>query len=134
MIWKILYKFFSLIDPEYSHKLFITFVKTGLFPKIDIPNKSFEVMKLNFSNPVGLAAGFDKNAVLLNKIGNLGFSFTEVGTITVLPQKGNLKPRIFRLSEEKGIINRNGFNNEGVEKIEKRIKSYKLLKKKMELK
>lgn len=130
MTWKVFYKLFRFIDPEISHNFFIFFIKLGLFPKINIPKNYFQVMKLRFSNPIGLAAGFDKNAVLLNKIGNLGFSFLEVGTITVRPQMGNPKPRIFRLHEDEGIINRNGFNNDGVEKIEKRIKSFLSLKNK----
>ena len=134
MIWKLFYKLFSSIDPEFSHNLFLKFVQFGLFPKIKTQSRSLKVMNLRFLNPIGLAAGFDKNAVLLEKIENLGFAFTEVGTITVLPQKGNPKPRVFRLSNDEGIINRYGFNNDGVEIIKKRIKSFVNLKKKNKVK
>ncbi|GAA0733033.1 quinone-dependent dihydroorotate dehydrogenase [Aquimarina litoralis] len=74
-----------------------------------------EVFGLTFKNPVGLAAGFDKNAVLYNELANFGFGFIEIGTVTPRGQVGNPKKRLFRLKEDKGIINRMGFNNEGLE-------------------
>ena len=70
---------------------------------------------LTFKNPVGLAAGFDKNAVLYNELANFGFGFIEIGTVTPLGQIGNPKTRLFRLKDDKRIINRMGFNNEGLE-------------------
>lgn len=74
-----------------------------------------ELFGLKFKNPVGLAAGFDKNAVLYNELSNFGFGFIEIGTVTPKPQVGNPKKRLFRLKEDQGIINRMGFNNEGLE-------------------
>jgi dihydroorotate dehydrogenase len=84
-----------------------------------------EVFGLKFNNPVGLAAGFDKNAELISEMANLGFGFVEVGTVTPLPQPGNLKPRMFRLPADKAIINRMGFNNLGVDVAAGRIAAYR---------
>jgi dihydroorotate dehydrogenase len=84
-----------------------------------------EVFGLKFNNPVGLAAGFDKNAELINEMAGLGFGFVEVGTVTPLPQPGNLKPRMFRLPADKAIINRMGFNNLGVDVAAERIAAYR---------
>ena len=84
-----------------------------------------EVFGLKFNNPVGLAAGFDKNAELMSEMGNLGFGFVEVGTVTPLPQPGNLKPRMFRLPADKALINRMGFNNLGVDVAAERIAAYR---------
>ncbi|MGB5699341.1 quinone-dependent dihydroorotate dehydrogenase [Muriicola sp.] len=81
-----------------------------------------EVFGLKFSNPVGLAAGFDKNAVLYNELANFGFGFVEIGTLTPRPQSGNPKKRLFRLPADKAIINRMGFNNEGVQAAVERLK------------
>jgi dihydroorotate dehydrogenase len=77
---------------------------------------------LKFVNPIGVAAGFDKNAVVVNQLAALGFGFVEVGTMTFNPQKGNEKPRLFRLPEDKALINRLGFNNEGTAKIVERLR------------
>src|SRR3546814_14187937 len=74
---------------------------------------SIKVAGLQFPNPVGLAAGFDKNAEVFAQILRLGFGFAEVGTLTPLPQAGNSKPRLFRLAEDRAVINRMGFNNDG---------------------
>jgi len=84
-----------------------------------------EVFGLKFNNPVGLAAGFDKNAEMIYEMGNLGFGFVEVGTVTPLPQPGNLKPRMFRLPPDKALINRMGFNNQGVDVAAERIAAYR---------
>ena len=84
-----------------------------------------EVFGLKFKNPVGLAAGFDKNAEMIYEMGNLGFGFVEVGTVTPLPQPGNLKPRMFRLPPDKALINRMGFNNQGVDVAAERIAAYR---------
>lgn len=83
------------------------------------------VFGLDFRNPIGLGAGFDKNAQYLNELEILGFGFVEIGTVTPLPQKGNEKPRLFRLPEDKALINRMGFNNEGAVRIAKRLKKWK---------
>ena len=77
---------------------------------------------LTFKNPMGIAAGFDKNGVVVNQLAALGFGFTEVGTVTFNPQKGNEKPRLFRLPEDKALINRLGFNNQGTAKVVERLK------------
>lgn len=84
-----------------------------------------EIFGLKFKNPVGLAAGFDKNAELISEMGNLGFGFVEVGTVTPLPQPGNDKPRMFRLPEDEALINRMGFNNHGVDVAAERIAAYR---------
>lgn len=80
---------------------------------------------LNFSNPVGLAAGFDKNALYLTELEALGFGFVEIGTVTPLPQAGNDKPRLFRLPKDKALINRMGFNNDGVKVVAERLRQWK---------
>lgn len=84
-----------------------------------------EVFGLKFKNPVGLAAGFDKNAELISEMADLGFGFVEVGTVTPLPQPGNLKPRMFRLPADKALINRMGFNNLGVDIAAERIAAWR---------
>lgn len=81
-----------------------------------------EVMGLKFKNPLGLAAGFDKNATLIEDFAELGFGFIEIGTVTPLPQPGNEKPRMFRLPQDQGLINRMGFNNQGVDVVAARLK------------
>ena len=83
------------------------------------------VCGIKFENPVGLAAGFDKNAEYIDLMAKLGFGFIEVGTLTPLPQPGNAKPRSFRLTKEEGIINRFGFNNIGIDKAIENIKNIK---------
>ena len=86
-----------------------------------------EVFGLKFPNPVGLAAGFDKNAVLYNELSNLGFGFIEIGTVTPKPQDGNPKKRLFRLKEDSAIINRMGFNNGGVDEAVLKLKKNKMV-------
>jgi dihydroorotate dehydrogenase len=90
-------------------------------------NKSLqkEVFGLQFPNPVGLGAGFDKNALYLNELAVLGFGFVEIGTVTPLPQPGNDHPRLFRLPKDKALINRMGFNNNGVKAIRGRLESWR---------
>ena len=116
------------LDPEIAHDLAIKSLKLN-----PLPTKMFEVedeqmlkIKLlgkNFPNPIGLAAGFDKSAEAYNSLLRLGFGFIEVGTVTPLKQFGNPKPRIFRLEDDHALINRLGFNNDGIEEIKARIKS-----------
>src|SRR6266446_4957326 len=86
------------------------------------------LLNLEFRNPVGLGAGFDKNASYLRELETLGFGFVEIGTVTPLPQQGNPKPRLFRLPKDKALINRMGFNNEGVKVIAERLKKFKIQK------
>ncbi|MBC7902733.1 MAG: quinone-dependent dihydroorotate dehydrogenase [Gemmatimonadaceae bacterium] len=94
---------------------------TGIFA-VENPSVVTRFSGLDFKNPVGLGAGFDKNALYLNELEALGFGFVEIGTVTPLPQDGNEKPRLFRLPEDKALINRMGFNNDGVKVISKRLK------------
>lgn len=89
-------------------------------------NLECRILNLEFSNPVGLGAGFDKNACYLNELEALGFGFVEIGTVTPRPQPGNDKPRLFRLPKDKALINRMGFNNDGVEVVAGRLKKWKL--------
>lgn len=91
--------------------------------QLDDPKLQRNVFGLNFKNPVGLGAGFDKNALYLRELETLGFGFVEIGTVTPKPQGGNEKPRLFRLPKDKALINRMGFNNDGVEAIRKRLEN-----------
>lgn len=86
---------------------------------------SKEIWGIHFSNPIGLAAGFDKNAKYLRELETLGFGFVEIGTVTPLAQEGNPKPRLFRLPKDKALINRMGFNNDGVKAVAQRVREYK---------
>ena len=93
--------------------------------RVDDPKLKKEVFGLTFPNPVGLAAGFDKDARWVDELADMGFGFIEIGTLTPKPQPGNPKPRLFRLPEDMGLINRMGFNNEGVEMAVRRLKKRK---------
>ena len=105
-----------------------SFIKNYLKKKFALPKNKFskEVFGLTFSNPVGLAAGFDKNAKYLEQLETLGFGFVEIGTVTPLPQSGNPKPRLFRLPKDKALINRMGFNNEGAKAAAERVRKFRL--------
>jgi dihydroorotate dehydrogenase len=89
---------------------------------VSSPKLERKVLGIKFKNPVGMAAGFDKNAEVYNELSDLGFGFVEIGTVTRKAQKGNAKPRLFRLCKDKAIINRMGFNNNGVEKVLKNMR------------
>jgi dihydroorotate dehydrogenase len=105
-----------LLDPEQAHGVSIAALRSGLVPACRIapdPRLQQTIAGLSFPNPLGLAAGYDKNAEVPEAILRLGFGFTEIGTVTPLPQAGNPKPRIFRLVDDQAVINRLGFNNEG---------------------
>ncbi len=121
MFYSAIRKVFFKFDPEAIHELTIKgFKATGASPlnklyKQTLPNRPVEVMGIKFPNPVGLAAGLDKNGECIKAFEALGFGFVEVGTVTPRPQPGNEKPRIFRLPEANAIINRMGFNNKGVD-------------------
>lgn len=127
-----MYKFFRLImfmfNPERVHNITVRLLKTTKYIPffnsllrlnytVKSPELERKVLGIKFKNPVGLAAGFDKNAEIYNELFDLGFGFVEIGTVTRKAQKGNAKPRLFRLFKDKAIINRMGFNNNGVEKI-----------------
>ena len=116
------------LDPEKAHNLAIQSLKFNLVSNIFDENKNDPIFKTKIfdkeiDNPIGMAAGFDKNAEVYNPLFRLGFGFVEVGTITPLKQYGNSKPRVFRLVEDEALINRLGFNNHGAEVVLDRIKS-----------
>jgi dihydroorotate dehydrogenase len=118
------------LDPETAHNLAIKSLKFNLVPNVldvDKNNPLFKTKLFNkdLENPIGMAAGFDKNAEVYNSLFKLGFGFVEVGTITPLKQYGNPKPRVFRLIEDEALINRLGFNNYGSKNVVDRIKSNK---------
>ena len=118
------------LDPETAHNLAIKSLKLNLVPNVldvDKDNPLFKTILFNkdLENPIGMAAGFDKNAEVYNSLFKLGFGFVEVGTITPLKQYGNPKPRVFRLVEDEALINRLGFNNLGSKNVVDRIKSNK---------
>ena len=130
-MYKILRSFLFFFDPEWVHY----FSMNGLKLLCKIPgvknllaasfkpkgNAQCSMFNIQFSNKVGLGAGFDKNAKYLNELEALGFGFVEIGTVTPKPQAGNDKPRLFRLPKDKALINRMGFNNDGVEAVSKRL-------------
>jgi len=135
-MYKLIRPLFFQFDPEKIHH----FVTAGLklFNRLpgaaalsrtvfSIENSVLEreVFGLKFKNPVGLAAGFDKNAEMMGEMANLGFGFVEIGTVTPLPQPGNPKPRMFRLKEDAGLINWMGFNNLGVDVVAERLRRYR---------
>ncbi|KAA1243933.1 quinone-dependent dihydroorotate dehydrogenase [Aquimarina sp. RZ0] len=132
IIRPILFKY----DPEKVHHFTFRMIKImakipfvpGIFKsiyQINNPNLEREVFGLKFKNPVGLAAGFDKDAKLFNELSDFGFGFVEIGTLTPKPQEGNPKKRLFRLKNDAAIINRMGFNNGGVEDAVRRLKKNK---------
>ena len=116
------------VDPEKAHTLAIKSLKFNLIPNVFDESKNDPIFQTKIfdkelDNPIGMAAGFDKNAEVYNSLFKLGFGFVEVGTITPLKQYGNPKPRVFRLVEDEALINRLGFNNQGAEVVRDRIKS-----------
>lgn len=114
------------LDPETAHGLAIKALQLGLAPKITPPTSPrlrTRIGPLELANPIGLAAGFDKNAQALSGLLKSGFGFVEVGAATPLPQPGNPKPRLFRLTEDGAAINRFGFNNDGMTQIAARLKN-----------
>ncbi len=125
MIWKFITFFVRKLDPEIAHKLTIKSLKLGLHPRLNQSVIPINLDNLICKNLLGIAAGFDKNAEVINKVHFLNFGFTEVGTITPMPQHGNTKPRIFRLEKDKAIINRNGFNNLGMFEAKKKLEHYR---------
>ena len=140
-MYKALRSLLFLFDPERVHYFSMTMLRllckipggkillTGIFkPK---GNHPFSIFNIQFPNRVGLGAGFDKNAAYLNELEALGFGFIEIGTITPRAQPGNDKPRLFRLPKDKALINRMGFNNEGVEAAVERLKAWKAKNRKL---
>ncbi|MBC7425233.1 MAG: quinone-dependent dihydroorotate dehydrogenase [Bacteroidia bacterium] len=132
-MYSLIKKSLFLMQPEKAHYFTMSLLKTGL--KIPIvsgiikslgkgknTNESIQAFGLTFPNVIGLAAGFDKNAMFLEELSALGFGHIEIGTVTPKPQDGNEKPRLFRLVKDNALINRMGFNNDGVEVVAERLK------------
>lgn len=139
-MYKIIRSFLFFFDPEWVHYFSMNSLRllchipgmksilSSMFrPKGNI---QYSIFNLQFSNKVGLGAGFDKNALYLNELEALGFGFVEIGTVTPLPQAGNDKPRLFRLPKDKALINRMGFNNDGAEAVAKRLQAWKIINEK----
>jgi dihydroorotate dehydrogenase len=131
-MYKVLRGILFLFSPEAAHKISMTLLRlscslgfTGIMSRVfggkPVP---IQLFGLPFKNPIGLGAGFDKNAEYLRELEALGFAFVEIGTVTPRPQPGNDKPRVFRLVEDKALINRMGFNNEGVNGVAERLKKW----------
>jgi len=113
------------LDAERAHELGIKALEKGMaapFYPERAPSAEIEIFGLKFANPLGIAAGFDKNGIVVNQLASLGFGFVEVGTVTYQPQAGNPKPRMFRLPEDRALINRLGFNNQGAEIVAERLR------------
>ncbi len=136
-MYRIVRNILFLFPPEWVHYFSMNWLKalcsirpmrkliSAIFKPKPSTNLQSEICNLKFKNPIGLGAGFDKNAKYLRELEALGFGFIEIGTVTPLPQKGNEKPRLFRLPKDKALINRMGFNNDGVKIITKRLKEWK---------
>lgn len=134
-MFKIIRYFLFLFNAEFIHHLSFKLIKFvsiqpvmwlfRLLFRVSDSRLETEVFGLKFENPVGLAAGFDKDAKLFDELSSFGFGFVEIGTVTPMPQEGNLKPRLFRLQKDKGIINRMGFNSDGVEAVVSRLRRKK---------
>lgn len=130
-MYQLLRRFLFCFDPEWVHYFSMNALRLlcqlGLVPKARLTGPGLQRNKLglSFNNPVGLGAGFDKNARYLNELAALGFGFVEVGTVTPLAQAGNDKPRLFRLPKDKALINRMGFNNDGAAAIAERLRQWR---------
>jgi dihydroorotate dehydrogenase len=127
-MWKLYEKLIKPVmfrlDAETAHEIGMQALRLGLVrAEGDVEERSLEIERfgLKFRNPLGVAAGFDKNGVAVNQLAALGFGFVEVGTVTLRPQKGNEKPRLFRLPRDQALINRLGFNNEGAKIVAGRL-------------
>ncbi len=135
-MYNLLRSFLFLFDPERVHYFsmnalkflcksrFIKKLVAKKFTPAPFAGLSHTIFNLQFTNPVGLGAGFDKNALYLTELAALGFGFVEIGTVTPLPQVGNDKPRLFRLPKDKALFNRMGFNNDGVKIIAERLRQW----------
>ncbi len=130
MLYKLIFKLvFSKLNPEFAHHLVMVGIRfagligiTKLLKLRPTGRGSVQAFGVHFDSPFGLAAGFDKNAIAVKALGELGFSHVEIGTVTAIAQSGNDKPRLFRLIKDRALINRMGFNNEGAEIIGVRLK------------
>jgi dihydroorotate dehydrogenase len=135
-MYKILRSILFLFPPEWTHYFSMNCLKVlcflspirqliAIFFRAHDSRLTTHVLNLEFKNPVGLGAGFDKNAKYLRELETLGFGFIEIGTVTPLPQEGNPQPRLFRLPKDKALINRMGFNNDGVKVVAERLKTWR---------
>jgi dihydroorotate dehydrogenase len=129
MLYPLIRKFFFALDAETAHGIGMRGVSlldatgfAGLLAK-PVPSCPVDAMGLRFPNPVGLAAGLDKNGEHIDGLARLGFGFIEIGTVTPRPQAGNPRPRLFRIPEAQGIINRMGFNNDGVDRLLENVRN-----------
>jgi len=126
-VYPLMRPFIFLLDPEVAHNLALRALEWGVCPVKKTREDSVlhtTFCGIDFANPIGLAAGFDKQAKIIKAAFDLGFSFTEVGGVTPLPQPGNPKPRMFRIEESQVIINRYNFNNPGLDVFEQRLKAW----------
>jgi len=127
MLWeKLIRPSMFRLDAERAHELGMTALKNGLAAPFYVQDSGFglgstERFGLKFTNPLGIAAGFDKNGAVVNQLASLGFGFVEVGTVTLEPQPGNPKPRMYRLPKNRALINRLGFNNDGAKAVAMRL-------------
>ena len=135
-MYKIVRFILFFFNPEFIHNILFKLIKfSAMIPginwtwrllfKVQDTRLEREVFGLKFENPVGLAAGFYKDAKLFDELGAFGFGFVEIGTVTPLPQQGNPKPRLFRLKQDHGLINRMGFNNSGIEAVTSKLRRKK---------
>jgi len=132
MLYRIIRELLFILPPEVSHYVALELLKLGSFLRINqlisrfkqrnLTHTSIRVMSIDFPNPVGIAAGLDKNGDYIAVFESLGFGFVEIGTVTPQPQAGNPKPRLFRLPAKNAIINRMGFNNKGVDYLVEQVK------------
>lgn len=137
MIYPLIFRLFlSKLDPETAHHLGMFAIRTAsalrltkLLPKQKLAK--VEAMGLTFDGAFGLAAGFDKNAIAVRALGEIGFSHVEVGTVTAVAQEGNPTPRLFRLKKDRALINRMGFNNDGAEVVAKRLEKLRATNQKL---
>ena len=125
MNYKLISKLSKPLSPEVLHKLFLFSLRLRVFKKqAKFSNLQTKVLGKYFENPIGLAAGFDKNAEAISGLFDLGFGFLELGTVTPMPQKGNDKPRVFKIPEYEAVIQRLGFNNKGIEDFIRNLKNF----------
>ena len=126
MLYQMAFPFLDRIDPERAHRLALTALKTGLLGgdrRRDSSSLEQTLFGLRFPNPIGLAAGFDKDGEVYRQTLGLGFGFVELGSVTPKPQPGNPRPRLFRLTADRAVINRMGFNNQGIAALAQRLQT-----------